>query len=210
MSGGRLRAVCCVLLLVLASVCLLPSPARGLNIVVPANDELCFFEELNKGEKMYASFAVQTGGYGDIDINVYDAEQKIAYEQEHAREGTLQLKAIASGRYKLCFSNSMSVVSDKVVSFNTYTGRSLLPLDAAKQEHLNPLEQQIVAVSESVYAVHDTQVYLKYREVRHIQTLDSTASRVVWLSLLELAGLCSVSVFNILFLRQLFERSGRK
>ena len=134
---------------------------------------------------------------------------KVVYEQEHAVEGTFQFKALESGAYKLCFSNSMSVVSEKTLSFNTYTGRSLLPLDAAKEAHLTPLEQQIMQVAESVYWVNDMQTYLTYRETRHAQTLDSTASRVLWLSLLELAALVSVSVFNILFLRQLFERSGK-
>jgi hypothetical protein len=59
-----------LLLLPLLLLSLLSVPCLSINIVVPPNDELCFFEELQQGEKMYASFAVQSGGYGDIDVKV--------------------------------------------------------------------------------------------------------------------------------------------
>jgi hypothetical protein len=189
---------------------LIPSPTLSLNLFIGANEEECFFESLDQGEKLYSSFSVQSGGYQDIDVKVYGPDLRLVYEQDRAREGTFQFKAVSAGPHRLCFSNSMSTVSGKTVSFNLYTGHSLLPLDAAKQAHLTPLEQQIVQVSEGVYSVHDTQVYLKYREVRHSATLESTHSRVLWWGLLELMSLVSVSVFNILYLRQLFERSGKR
>ena len=199
-----------LLLVLLSLLSLFPSPSLGYNIFVGANEEECYFEQLEKGEKMYASFTVQSGGYMDIDVRVYGPDLRLVYEAERAREGTFQFKAIASGAHKLCFSNSMSLVSGKTLSFNVYTGGSLAPLDAAKQAHLTPLEGQIVAVSEGVYGVHDTQVYLKYREVRHSATLESTHSRVLWWGTLELLALISVSAFNILYIRQLFEKSAKR
>ena len=198
------------LLLLFSLLSLLPVPSVALNVFIDANADECYFEELQKGEKLYASFAVQSGGYMDIDVKVYGPDLGLVYEVEKAREGNFQFKATAQGSYKLCFSNAMSLVSGKTLSFNLYTGHSLAPLDAAKQAHLTPLEQQIVSVSEGVYALHDTQVYLKYREVRHSATLESTHSRVLWWSLLELASLVSVSVFNIVYLKQLFEKAGKR
>ena len=177
---------------------------------VAPNDEECYFEDLQRGEKMYVSFSVQSGGYLDIDVRVYGTDLRLVYEAERQREGNFQFKAVASGSHKLCFGNTMSMVSGKTLSFNTYTGHSLLPLDAAKQSALTPLEQEVMGVSERVYSVHDVAVYLKYREVRHSQTLESTKSRVLWFSLLELMTLVAVSAFNIIFLRQLFERSGKR
>ena len=195
-----------MLLLLLLAVC----PCSALDVYVKPNDEECYFEELQRGEKMYVSFSVQSGGYLDIDLRVYGPDLRFVYEEERQKEGNFQFKAIASGSHKLCFGNTMSMVSGKTVSFNTYTGHSLLPLDAAKQSALSPLEQEVMQVSERVYAVHDVAVYLKYREVRHAQTLESTKSRVLWFSILELVSLIAVSAFNLLFLRQLFERSGKR
>ena len=199
-----------LLSLLLLSLSLLPAPAACLNIFVGANEEECYFEELAKGEKLYASFTVQSGGYIDIDVRVYGPDLRVVYEAERAREGNFQFKATSSGLYKLCFSNSMSLVSGKSLSFNLYTGHELAPLDAAKQAHLTPLEAQIVQVSEGVFGVHDTQVYLKYREQRHSATLQSTHSRVMWWNLLELFSLISVSVFNILYIKQLFDKAGKR
>ena len=209
-SPSPARALFLCLFSALFLLSLLPPPSSALNVFIDANEEQCYFEELMKGEKMYVSFSVQSGGYMDIDVRVYGPDLRLTYEAEHSREGTFQFKAIAPGSHKLCFSNAMSLVSGKTVSFNLYSGHSLAPLDAAKQAHLTPLEAQIVAVSEGVYTVHDTQVYLKYREVRHSATLESTHSRVLYWSLAELFSLVSVSVFNILYLRQLFEKAGKR
>ena len=197
--------LCCAVFLFL-----LPPPSSALDVYVKPNDEDCYFEDISKGEKMYVSFAVQSGGYLDVDIRVYGPDLRLVYEAERQREGNFQFKATASGSHKLCFGNTMSMVSGKTISFNTYTGHSLLPLDAAKQSALSPLESEVMGVSERVYSVHDVAVYLKYREVRHTQTLESTKSRVLWFSLLELLALIAVSAFNILYLRQLFERSGKR
>ena len=210
MAASRLLSLASVVLCCLLLLCLLPRPASALNVYVKPNDEECYFEDLQKGEKMYVSFSVQSGGYLDIDVRVYGPDVRIVYEAERQRDGNFQFKAVSSGSHKLCFGNAMSMVSGKTLSFNTYTGHSLLPLDAAKQSALSPLESEVMGVSEKVFGVHDVAVYLKFREVRHTQTLESTKSRVMWFSLLELAALLAVSVFNILFLRQLFERSGKR
>ena len=71
-SPPALPLLLCLLLL----LSLLSAPCLSINIVVPPNDELCFFEELQQGEKMYASFAVQSGGYSDIDVKVSLREQR--------------------------------------------------------------------------------------------------------------------------------------
>jgi len=187
-----------------------PIVINGLNIYVKPNDEECFYEYLSIGEKMLASYTVQTGGNLDIDVKVYGPDLGIVYEIERSREGNFQFKAILVGSHKFCFINTMSLVSGKTISFNSYTGHSLLSLDAAKTEHLTPLEQAIISTSENLNNLHDTQIYLKYRDNRHAETVESTNSRVVWWSLLELTGLVAISVFNIVFLRQLFERSGKR
>lgn len=183
-------------------------PSTALNIYVKPNDEECYFEELVKGEKFYAQYAVQSGGYLDIDVRVTGPNDQIVYEGEREKENSFQFKAQQDGKYKLCFTNSMSMVYGKTLSFVIYTGASLLSVDAAKSEHLTPLEQSIVTTSEGLLGIHDSQVFLKYREIRHSQTLESTNSRVMWWSILELIMLISVSTFNIMYLRALFDKSG--
>jgi len=209
-TSPSLPSLVSLVLYCLLVLSVLPSPSSALDVYVKPNDEDCYFEDLQKGEKMYVSFSVQSGGYLDIDIRVYGPDLRVVYEAERQRDGNFQFKATATGSHKVCFGNTMSMVSGKTLSFNTYTGRSLLPLDAAKQSALSPLESEVMGVSEKVYSVHDVAVYLKFREVRHTQTLESTKSRVMWFSLLELMALLAVSVFNILYLRQLFERSGKR
>ena len=194
-----------VLTVAVVALCFLCPAVVSLNVYVRPNEAECFFESLTRGEKMLTSFIVQSGGYLDIDITVTDPANKVLYEAERQREDTFQFKASLDGAHRLCFSNSMSMVSAKVVSFHIYSGGALVHADAARAEHLTPLETAIAVTSEGLYNVHDTAVYLKYREIRHSATVESSQSRLMWWSIAECVAIISVSAFNIVYLRNLFE-----
>lgn len=63
---------------------------------------------------MLASFAVQSGGFLDIDVKVFGPDMKIVYLEERGSEGDLQFVVTQSGIHRLCFGNSMSTVTGKL------------------------------------------------------------------------------------------------
>ena len=44
--------------------------AAALTFTIEPNKEECFFEEINKGEKVSTTFQVASGGFLDIDVKV--------------------------------------------------------------------------------------------------------------------------------------------
>lgn len=156
---------------------------------------------------MIVSYAVQSGGFLDIDVKIYDTDMKIVFQSERETEGDLQYVAAVTGVYRLCFGNTMSTVTGKVVSFNMYVGNSMSKHDAATSAHLDPLEKSINMMAEGLNSLEDHQRYIATRTQRCRSTQDSTASRVLWCQFLETAGIIGISCLQVFFLRRMFEKT---
>ena len=91
----------------------------------------------------------------DINIRVVDPQGKVIYEQEREKEGVFQFRALESGAYMICFSNAMSTMTSKTISFNIYTGHDLHQFQNAKSGHLEPLDAMIIQLTEHIYGLRD-------------------------------------------------------
>jgi len=197
----------CVLLLFL---CQWLSLSTALNIYVAPHEEQCYFEQAVRGEKVVTSFNVAAGGFLDINVKVYGPDGKLVYEIEKEREGSFQFIATQTGNYQLCFGNDMSTLTSKTVSFHLYVGHSLAEKNAAKIEHLTPLENSILQMSEGFNTVRDFQDYAHHRELICRSTNESTKSRVLFWSLMKYMVLIGVAILQIYYLKSLFEKKTKR
>lgn len=72
-------------------------------------------------------FQVAAGGFLDIDVNVYGPDDQLVHSVERESEGKVTFTAEKKGQYKFCFSNMMSTLTPKTVSFNIAVGDLLDP-----------------------------------------------------------------------------------
>jgi len=179
------------------------------NVFLRPGSEQCFGEILKKGDKLLASFAVASGGHLDIDCRVYDPENRIVYLSERRMTDNFQFYAQQDGEYKICFGNSMSTVTGKTVSFHIYAGQKLAAIESAKQQHLSPLENSILQLSENIQAVQDTTEYMKVRERVCHQTNVSTGRRVVGWNIFKTVALICTSLSTIYYLHRFFDRTSK-
>jgi hypothetical protein len=77
--------------------------------------------------------------------------------------------------------------------------------DAAKPEHLTPLETSIQQLHDLLSTIQNEQKYLKMREIRHRYTTDSTNRRVLFWNAFEAFVLLAMCLFQIYYLRRFFE-----
>uniref|UniRef100_A0A6A7G9G4 GOLD domain-containing protein n=1 Tax=Hirondellea gigas TaxID=1518452 RepID=A0A6A7G9G4_9CRUS len=173
---------------------------------VRANTEECFFQNARVGEKVWGSFRVTTGGQLDINLLVSGPNDYLIYAREKENEGTFTFIAQEEGIHQVCFSNKMSAVSQKTVSFNLHVGTELLVEGIAKKEHLTPLENALDYTSIALQTVHDEQRYLKARERRARSTNESTNSRVLWWSILQAVVCVGMALWQIYYLKSFFEQ----
>eukprot|EP00455_Lapot_gusevi_P047724 TRINITY_DN64_c0_g1_i2.p1 TRINITY_DN64_c0_g1~~TRINITY_DN64_c0_g1_i2.p1 ORF type:complete len:148 (-),score=44.70 TRINITY_DN64_c0_g1_i2:142-585(-) len=141
----------------------------------------------------------------DIDFKIFDPSGKVAFDLERESEATFSFISNDAGMYRFCFSNSMSTVTAKTVSFQLHVGSALGNHEVAKKEHLTPLENSVVMLSDGLKSVHDTLNYLKIRERVHRNTNESTNSRVMWWFFFENVVLISMSLWQVYYLRHFFE-----
>ncbi|KAL7410347.1 emp24/gp25L/p24 family/GOLD-domain-containing protein [Mrakia frigida] len=187
-------------LLFLASLLLLSSTARAHMIELAAGKKECFFEDLHAEDKMTVTYQVGGGGHLDIDFWLKDPNSKIIYNQHRNPTGTFTFTSAIDGRYQYCFSNEMSTVSPKTVSFNVH-GVIYVPDDGQTA----PIEREIRALADSLQDVKDEQEYIVVRERVHRNTAESTNSRVKYWSIFQGAALMLVCAWQVYYLKAFFE-----
>lgn len=179
--------------------------ASSLTFKIDAHREECFYEHIEKEHvKVLLQFQVSSGGFLDIDLHVFDPTNSLIHKSERESEGKVTFNADKVGHYKFCFSNMMSTVTTKTVSFNVHIG-DLLDPNLAKLEHLDPIEKSIMRLSEGLSQIQNEQKYLRLREMTHRDITEATCARLLWWSIFEVFILVFMSVFQVYYLRRFFE-----
>ncbi|KAH7887975.1 emp24/gp25L/p24 family/GOLD-domain-containing protein [Phlebopus sp. FC_14] len=180
---------------------MLPTLISAHMINVEASKKECFFEDLHEHDQMTVTYQVGEGGHLDIDFWLTDPEGEVLTKQIRHSTGSTSITAEKDGRYEYCFSNQMSTMADKQVSFNVH-GIIYIPEDA---DIVAPVEREIRSLAIGLLAVKDEQEYIVVRERRHRDTAESTNDRVKWWSVLQAVVLFSVVAWQVYYLKSFFE-----
>ncbi|TDL29448.1 supernatant protein factor C-terminal domain-containing protein [Rickenella mellea] len=169
-------------------------------IEVEAATKQCFFEDLHKNDQMTVTYQVGGGGHLDIDFWLADPDNMALGKHIKQSTGTVSITAEKDGRHEYCFSNQMSTLADKMVSFNVHG-----VIYMGEDDAIAPIEREIRALAKGLQAVKDEQEYIVVRERVHRNTAESTNSRVKWWSILQAIVLFSVCAWQIYYLKSFFE-----
>ncbi|KAF9311348.1 p24 complex component [Podila horticola] len=172
------------------------------NVNVPAGDQRCFFEVLEKGDNLRVSFQVAEGGHLDVDFSLTDPNKVLVEDTQKSSSDTYNHEAKLAGKHVYCFSNSFSTVTEKQVAFNIQVIKPHKEEDTQKKDLL---EVEIRDLAIGIEDIKNEQEYTIARERSHRDTAESTNSRVVWWSLFQSAILFLVCVFQISYLKRFFE-----
>ncbi|CAE6528037.1 unnamed protein product [Rhizoctonia solani] len=168
-------------------------------IEVPAGKKECFFEDLHINDKSRTKLEGEdtwTLIFGQLSDPINIALHKRLKESE----GTASLTAEKDGRYTYCFSNEMSTVTEKEVSFNVH-GVIYVQDDGT----VAPIEREVRELAIGLQAVKDEQEYIVIRERVHRNTAESTNDRVKWWSIAQAVVLVAVCGFQVYYLQSFFE-----
>ncbi|KAF5363397.1 hypothetical protein D9756_000813 [Leucocoprinus leucothites] len=185
---------------VLAVLILLPLLASAHMIEVAAGKKECFFEDLHVHDKMTVSYQVGGGGHLDIDFWLSDPNGKVLGKHVRQDTGSVSITATADGRHEYCFSNIMSAIADKMVSFNVH---GVIYVD--EDEAVAPIEREIRNLAIGLTTVKDEQEYIVVRERVHRNTAESTNARVKWWSILQAIVIFAVVAWQVYYLKSFFE-----
>ncbi|THH33608.1 hypothetical protein EUX98_g596 [Antrodiella citrinella] len=186
-----------LLTLCLSLFCLL---VQGHMIDVPASKKECFFEDLHVNDKMTVTYQVGGGGHLDIDFWLTGPNGLAMGKHIKQSTGSISITAEQDGRHEFCFSNQMSTVVDKIVSFNVH---GVIYVD--DDDTVAPIEREIRSLATGLTAVKDEQEYIVVRERTHRNTAESTNARVKWWSVFQGVVLLAVVGWQVYYLKSFFE-----
>ncbi|KAF9293006.1 p24 complex component [Mortierella antarctica] len=161
------------------------------NVVVPAQERRCFFENLDVKDNLHISYQITDPS----DMLVEDASRSASATYNHV--------AKVKGKHQFCFSNTFSTITEKTVGFNVLVIKPMK--EDSDTNKVDPLENEIRELSYQIEDIKNEQEYTLAREKTHRNTAESTNSRVVWWSLFQSGILFLVCVFQITYLKRFFE-----
>jgi len=169
-------------------------------IHVAASKKDCFFEDLNINDKMTVTYQVGGGGQLDIDFWLTDPNGRALAKDIKKSQGSTSITAKIDGRHEYCFSNQMSSVVDKLVSFNVHG-----VIYVEDEGTVAPIEREIRDFANALKTVKDEQEYIVVREQRHRNTAESTNDRVKWWSIFQAIVLFLAVGWQVYYLKSFFE-----
>jgi p24 family protein beta-1 len=176
LKGGRIKMLYAILLLLS-----LQQQAHALTMDVAAGAVQCVYfdvkPQLSTSTKIFGSFQVASGGFLDIDLVVKTQGGDITYTAERKTQDRFQIGPTQvhanTGEWSACFSNKMSTLTSKAVSFSFRVGEGygddalLNGKDVATKKEVVPIEQNILKLASELVDIREIQNYANVRERAH-------------------------------------------
>ncbi|CAJ1991746.1 ERP2 / cop-coated vesicle membrane protein p24 precursor [Leishmania donovani] len=197
-------------LVVLLGSCAAVQSARAddgsLAVQVAAGREVCFYEEApGAGLKMFLHYMVTMGGSMDIDCTILAPDKTVIWNAERDTENRVLFKSRIPGSYAFCFSNRMSTLTSKVVSFSVMVGNgNAADVMRPKGAESDSLHRSIMRLQQGLREIEELQQALRTREQDHRATTEVANTRVVVFCILESVFIIGMGVGSVLYLRQMF------
>ncbi|GLJ46333.1 hypothetical protein SUGI_0976480 [Cryptomeria japonica] len=183
--------------------------AFGLRFVI--DREECFSHTVPyDGDTVHMSFVVikadTSWHYEDygVDLVVKAPSGEQVHDSRDKAEDKFEFVAHSQGLYQFCFTNKSPY--HETVDFDIHVGHIPYYEEHAKDDHFNPLMQQIAKLEEALYNVQFEQHWLEAQTERQSIINETMSRRVIHKAFFESVALIGVSLLQVYLLRRLFER----
>lgn len=179
-------------------------------ITLPAFSKECLFYDLvSHEESLVVSYQVLTGGNFEIDFEITAPDGAQIVNEKQRKYSDFLLKSFGLGQYSFCFSNSYGTALKKVeVVLELEKGtigsqdEKISPQDAIANNAIEEIDRNLLKINKAMN-------YLRAREWRNMYTVQSTDSRLTWLSLLVIGITAGISVLQALIIQFFFKSRSR-
>ncbi|XP_034567156.1 transmembrane emp24 domain-containing protein 1-like [Notolabrus celidotus] len=218
---AQLSLLACLTLTVGLTLGFEPNKGTSFTFLLPAGTTECFFQTTESNGSMEFSYQVIAGSGLDVGFSIISPSGYRLASDFRRSDGVHMVHLTEEGDYRLCFDNSFSKLSEKMVFFeviinnkNDAGGGQDQWDDMAITESLVEYQMEDIRASmESVYRHLErtlkVQAVLRAFEARDRYLLEDNLWRVSFWSCLSLLVMLTVAVIQIYTLRLLFEDKKR-
>ncbi|KAM9263950.1 transmembrane emp24 domain-containing protein 1 [Morus bassanus] len=196
-----------------------PPPDAEVTFVLPAGRRQCFYQGAPGNASLEAEYQVIGGAGLDVDFSLESPSGLLLVSEYRRSDGAHTVEPTEAGDYKLCFDNSFSAISEKLVFFE-------LIFDSAQEEEdeeegdawveaaepEDTLDVKIEDIKESIETMKSRlersiqmQTLLRAFEARDRNLQESNLGRVNFWSAVNLGVLVVVAFLQVYMLKSLFE-----
>ncbi|MBN3299587.1 TMED1 protein, partial [Amia calva] len=194
----------------------IPAKDSEFTFILPAGRIECFFQTATKNSTMEVEYQVIAGAGMDVDFTINNPNGYQLISEFRKSDGVHTVEPTDEGDYQICFDNTFSKFSEKMVFFEViFEG----PGGDAGQDDWSQmtepeslLEYKLEDIRESVESVHRRlersmhfQNVLRAYEARDRILQDDNLWRVTFWSCLNMLVLLVVAMVQVYTLRSLFE-----
>lgn len=206
MMGIALKGYFVVLLLALLSS---PEAVFGIRFVI--DREECFSHDVKyEGDTVHVSFVVvkvdSSWHYSDdgVDLVVKGPSGDQIHDFRDKISEKIEFVAHQKGVHRFCFTNKSPY--HETIDFDVHVGHFSYYDEHAKDEHFQPLLEQISKLEEALYNIQFEQHWLEAQTDRQAIINDAMSRRTIHKAFFESAALVAASILQVYLLRRLFER----
>ncbi|XP_074835837.1 transmembrane emp24 domain-containing protein 1 [Carettochelys insculpta] len=191
-----------------------PPQDAEFTFLLPAGRRECFYQGAPANGSMEAEFQVIGGAGLDVDFSLESPSGVLLINEYRKSDGVHTIEPTEAGDYKLCFDNSFSTISEKLVFFE-------LIFDSPQEDEDNwaevvepeeMLDMKIEDIKESIETMKtrlersiQMQTLLRAFEARDRNLQESNLGRVNFWSAVNLGVLVVVAFLQVYLLKSLFE-----
>ncbi|XP_029015954.1 transmembrane emp24 domain-containing protein 1a [Betta splendens] len=220
-ASARLGLLGCLSLTVAVTLGLGSNQHVGFTFLLPAGGTECFYQAAARDDSMEVEYQVIAGSGLDVSFALMSPSGYRVSSDSRRSDGIHMVDPTEDGDYRLCFDNSFSKLSEKMVFFEVLINSQSSAsrgrdewADAATPESLVGYQlEDIWARMESVHQhlerSRQTQAVLRAFEARDRYLLEDNLWRVSFWSCLNLLVMLAVAAAQIYTLRRLFSGTKR-
>ncbi|KAM9115473.1 transmembrane emp24 domain-containing protein 1 [Pangshura tecta] len=197
-----------------------PPQDAEFTFLLPAGRRECFYQGAPGNGSMEAEYQVIGGAGLDIDFSLESPSGVLLINEYRKSDGVHTIEPTEAGDYKLCFDNSFSTISEKLVFFELIFDSPQEDEDgdnwAEVVEPEEMLDMKIEDIKESIETMKNRlersiqmQTLLRAFEARDRNLQESNMSRVNFWSAVNLGVLVVVAFLQVYMLKSLFEDKRR-
>ncbi|KAL4298470.1 hypothetical protein HN51_049147 [Arachis hypogaea] len=183
--------------------------SEGIRFVI--DREECFSHDVKyEGDTVHVSFVVIKADspwhYGNdgVDLVIKGPSGEQIHDYRDKISEKFEFVAHKSGVHKFCFNNKSPY--HETIDFDVHVGHFSYFEQHAKDEHFNPLLEQIQKLEEALYNIQFEQHWLEAQTDRQAIVNDAMSRRAVHKAIFESAALIGASALQVYLLQRLFER----
>ncbi|CAA0808409.1 Transmembrane emp24 domain-containing protein p24beta2 [Striga hermonthica] len=183
----------------------------GLGIRFEIKNEECLSHNVvYSGETVHVSFVVIKAdapwsyGHEGVDLQIKGPTGELIHKFHDKTSDKHEFVAEKSGLYRFCFTNKSPF--QETIHFDVLAGHFPYHDQHAKDEHFNPLLEQISKLEEALYNIQFEQHWLEAQTDRQALVNEAMSQRAVHKAFCESLALIGVSCLQFFLLRLLFEQ----